>query len=419
MAQVQANNVTYAYIVKDFARQATTLKDPSSATYIKEGEVVVAGLDNHLLTSTGTTYENLKEVKISQLKEEGLVSSPAIVADNVTFYKVTGYAASQEKIMYIGYNGTSGSLENNVFIPGTDYEVNVRRLGLLQHTEDSYITHKMFSYFNSSATSGEAIVAKGLVKNGVDNFDNDVDGFVMIEMITACTNTAATSTVGFIRGSKVAVATGAHGITACDYIQDTYGAVYYVESVDGNNIYLEVPYQRDSCTVTPRIITDVTSDHWGIRITGKEKKFSTDGKYRYDIADFDVTLKYFVNTTTSTYQSASLGNGTWKEVAQLEWEVQDYEGQTSHTDHLMPTRATYFEKDKEYDVLIIRSYDNSVDQISGTPKSPFTLFIAIPIGNTQGDSAGTSTVASGVAEALDNWLTANTSTTYTEVDNLT
>jgi len=379
----------------------------------------VSGLDNKLLTTDAGTYTGV-DVKISQRKDSGIFSSPDLKADNVTFYKVSGYVAKQEKIVYLGYNGTSGNLENNTFIPGTEYEIKIKKLGLLDHYEDAYPSHKMFGYFNASATSGEAVLARGLVKNGVANFSNDIDGFVRIEMVTGCAASAASLACSFIEGSKLVTATGAgHGISACDYIKindDTY----YVESVDGALIYLEVPYQRTSCTVTPSIVTDPTSAGWGIKFTGKEKKFDSGNlKFRYDVSDFNIFTTNFDNTTRTYAQSANIGTGTWEEVCQLEWEVQDYEGQTSHTDYLSPSRKRYFETGKNYDILVLRAYDNREEQITGTPKSPFTVFVAIPTGCTQGDAAGSSTVTPGVATALDLWMTTNTSKTYNEDANLT
>ncbi len=420
MAMTQTNHVFYTFVASDFARQATTIKDPSSATYIKEGEIVVSRMDNTLLTTTAGTYTGVDKVKLVMAKNSGLFSSPAIDYHNLEFYKVTAYASDVNKIIYIGYNETSGNLENNVLVPGTEYEIDVRKLGLVDHYQDSYNTYKMFSYYNASAVSGEAILAKGLVKNGVDNFYNNVDGFIKVEMVTSIAGNNAGTTVSFVEGSKIAVASGAgHGITACNYIKDTSGATYYVESVSGVNIYLETIYQGTSCTITPKVIVDATTGNWGIRITGKDKYFDAGGKFVYDKPDFEIGLKNFNNSQVYIKQTASLGNGTWKEVAQLEWEAQDMEGQTSHTDYLMPNRKQYFVEGTKYDILVIKSSDKSTYQITGNPKSPFTIFVCIPISCTQGDAAGSSTVTPGVAKSLDLWLTANTGRTYNETANLT
>lgn len=421
MAQLKNDHVSYAFVAKDIARQATTITDSSSATYVKEGEVTISGLNNVLLTTDAASYTGVKEVKISQLRNSGLNSSPAISFENINFYKVTAYASKVEKIITVGYNGTTGSLEGGVLHAATEYEVKVQRLGLLDHYVDSYNTWKMFSYYNTSDTAHQCLLARKLTKNGVDNFFNEIDGFVKIEMITSSAAAAITPTVSFTYGSKVAVSSAASGLVAGDFIKVNTTDTYYVTGVDGNYIYLEVPYQSTSCTVAPSKVTDSTTGDWGIKMTGMPKHFdSGNGKFRYDVSDFDISLTGFTDATLiSRLQSASLGNGEWEEVAQLEWEVQDMNGQTSHTDYLMPTRKRYFEEGKQYDMLVINAYDNSTEQLTGTPKSPFTVIVAIPVSCTQGDSAGSATLNMGVATALDTWLSTNTALTYSEASNLT
>jgi len=420
MAQLSANHVTYAFVAKNIARQATTITNPASMTYIKEGEVVVSGLNNKLITDAAETYTGVKNIKISQLKNTGLYSSPTLNYDNITFYKVTAHASKVQKVIYVGFNGTSGCLENNSFLAGQQYEIRVKKLDLIDHYEDTYNTHKLFSYYNESVSTAQSTIARKLVKNGVNNFYNDIDGFVKVEMVTNSATTAASAAVDFIEGSKVAIAAGTHGIVAGKFIKVNTTETYYVTSVNGNSIYLEVPYQGTSCTCTPTIVTTATIGDWGIKLSGNEKIFDAENnKFTYNVTDFDIVIPGFTDTPITYASYASLGNGEWEEVAQMEWEVQDYDGQTSHTDHLMPSRKRYFEQGIDYDILVIKGFDDSTTQISGTPKSLFTVYVAIPVTNTQGDDSGANPTNMGVATALDTWLTANTSTTYTEASNLT
>ena len=141
MSQTSVQDVTYAYVAKDIARQLTTVKDPTSATYIKEGEIAVVGIDNALLT-TDTTLTDVDKVQIAELKgDDKLFKSPVIDAGNVTFYKVKAYSAPTDKVVYIGYNGTSGDLEADVLVPATEYMIKIRKLRINDHYEDSYLSH--------------------------------------------------------------------------------------------------------------------------------------------------------------------------------------------------------------------------------------------------------------------------------------
>lgn len=423
MSIVRTNHVTYAFVAKNMNRQATTILNPSSATYIKEGEVVLANKNgNIVIGNDSTTYAN-DEMRIVYRTDKGMMKSPVIKASNVTSYKVSPYKPATNKVMYIGYNGVSGNIENNSYIIGTTLIVNMRKLSLLNHFYDNVNYHKDFNTYVTADDRCQVI--RGLVKNGVDNFNDQygADTFVKIEAVSSAASSAASATVNFVEGSKLAVATGASGISVGDFVRPLgaakTNAIYYVENVDGNNIYLEVPYQGESCSVTPHVLTSANTSDFGIKLSGRDKAFdSTNNKFRFDIADFEVNLKNFENTTITKSVSADIGVGDWRSVAQLEWEVQDMFGQTSHTDWLMPSRKRYFEEDVCYDILTLEAYDDRTDTLAGTPKSKFSIVIPIPKQSTQGDDAGIGK-APGIATALDLWLTANTGRTYNEDANLT
>ena len=108
MSQLSVNHVTYAFVPSDISRQATTMLNPASATYIAEGEVALADLQGNLITDA-TTLAGLDKVQIVFRKDSGLFKSPPIKASNVKTYKVTPYAAATDKLAYVGYNGTARS----------------------------------------------------------------------------------------------------------------------------------------------------------------------------------------------------------------------------------------------------------------------------------------------------------------------
>lgn len=417
MAQLSVNDVTYVYVTKSSVnRQATTMLDPSSGTYIVEGEVLLATPTGSVAVQTATfDYAGTDALNFIFRNDKGIVKSPIIRKANVVDYKVVSYVAPTNKVIYVGYNGTSGSLECGNFIAGTDYMINVRKLGLLDTYGHMCNFHKTFGYYNATTTTstGQGVVAKGIVKNGVANFSDKygVDNFIKIEMVSSCADSPAAQTVSFIEGSKLAVGTTGHGIVAGDYIRTAAGTtnpVYYVESISGaNQIYLETAYQGDSATITPRILTagSIAAANFGIKLTGTTKTFNeTDGKFRYDVPDFQITLKNFNDTDTTTSAYATLGNGFWKEVAQLERDALDYQGQTSFTDWQMPTRKTYATYCETYDLVLVRAYDDRKSTVAGTPKSYFTVIVPIAKTTDQLTATGSATVAAGIKTALDEWL---------------
>ena len=428
MAQQPANHVPYTFVAKNIARQATTATAIESTTYIVEGEMVLADPQGNVITTTAGTYTGKEKMKIMFRKANGeVMETPLISAKNVTSYLVTPYSAGTDKVVYIGYNGTSGSLEGNSFMPGTEYTVNIRKKGILNHDLDMYTFHKSFGYYNATATSGEAAVARGLVKNAVANFSDKygVDNFVKFEMLCSSSD-AGSDTVAFIEGDTLVRRTSGSVIVAGNYIRVATGVtspVYYVESVVGDNIYLETPYQGTSTTAAAcyKLNGTITSCYFGLKLTGTEHKFdATNLKFKYDKSDFGVSLKSFINTTVTDSVAASLGNGVWQQVRELEWESEDYFGQTSKTDWLMPSRTQYTISGINYNVVSIDAYDNSVSGFEGTPKSKVHITLCIPVksSSNQGECVTASPVAAGVVKALDLWLTANTGVTYAQTAKL-
>ncbi len=427
MAQTRTNHVTYAFVTGPVDRAATTILDPASATYIAEGEVALGDLTGTLVDpSTSATYTGKDKMRIYYRKDSGVYKSPVIDINSITNYKVNTCTPATNKVMYIGYNGTSGDIEDNSYTVGTTYMVNLRKLGITDHYYDNSNFHKSFGYYYSASSLTRVDVIMGLVKNGVDNFNDNhgADTFVKIEAVSSSASSAASASCSFVEGSKVVVGGAGHGITAGDILRPsgagTTNPIYCVESVDGNNIYLQVPYQGDSETLTPHILSAALSSDYGLKLTGRNKKFDSNSlRFWYDVSDFDVSLKNFDCTDTTVSDSADLGVGTWQEVAQLERECQDYEGQTSHKDNEIPNRKTYFVEDDSYDMLVLQGYDDSVDSLTGSPKSKFTIIVPINTSYDQGDAAGGGGVTPGIATAIDLWTTTNLSGTYNQDANVT
>jgi hypothetical protein len=84
--------------------------DPNNASYLADGEIVVLDENDAPLTA-GTTYNNSKYITIVQRSGSQLVRSARIDGANVMAYKGLTYAAPQEQIHYIGYNGSSGAID--------------------------------------------------------------------------------------------------------------------------------------------------------------------------------------------------------------------------------------------------------------------------------------------------------------------
>jgi len=411
-------NGTYLYVLKDIARQATSILDDSVATYLKEGEAVIADASGKLLTTTAASYTGKDEMYVYYMKGGKVIKSPVLSASNLKEYKVVPYEATVQKVVYVGYNGTDGCLENNTFIPGTDYMVTLKQNSMLGHVEDNIRKIRIGSYYNELITSGEAKVAAGLVKSLVENLtdSHNATNYANVTMVASGASTAATAALKFTNGSELAIGTAAHGITAGMYIRMSTtltDAVYKVKEVTTKTITLDTPFQGVSASVTVRRITTPATSAFGLKFIGNTAKFAV-GKFNYDISNFTILLTNFDDTLVRTATAPNIGNGIWKQVAELEWELEQSEGYTNRRDSISSVRTILTDSSKCYDLLSLSTANNKHTGLNEKIVSPYTIIFAIPQACTQGDAAGSATVAPGIATALDLWLTANLPGTYNE-----
>jgi len=423
------NNIQYVYVATDIARQATTIHDKASATYIKDGEMVITDLAGNVLTTTAASYAKDK-VKLVFRKGTSIISSPAISYKNVTKYLVNAYAASLVQISYLGYNGTTGDLEGGVLTTANDYIVTLTKKGITSNMGQD--NDKSAQWYNEILTTGQAELADGLTGQLITNFNADfqVDNFVIFERVcsSAATVLGGTSTLKVVNGSKTAIASSAsHGLVAGSYVRiggtATTTPVYKVVSVSTTTITLDAKYQGASATVAAasvlKITTPAGATDWGIKMTGNEHTFEP-GIWRYDQFTFDIGITNFNATDITLSQAAYLGVGTYGAVAEAEWYAYGADALPIVMNNI-PVKTKHLKAvdGKNYDWIVVSAFDNDYSNIHSRPESKFELLIAMPTACTQGDSAGSGTLAMGVATALDTWMTAKTGATYNEDSKLT
>lgn len=425
-------NIQYVYVAGAVNRQATTVTDKSSATYIADGEIVVTDLAGTVLDTDAASYTKEK-VKIVYRKGDTIISSPAISYKNVKFYDVKGYAAKVNQISYIGYNGTSGTLEGGTLVAATDYIVTLRKHKVISGMTDSYYDNKSAQWYNESATSGQYLLADGLIAQLIANFNADfqIDNYIKFERVASTSGSllGGSSTLKVTTGSKTVIASsGSHGLVAGDYVRigsqsGTTFPVYKVASVNSTTILLDVPYQGTSGTIANANIGKVgtpTSANWGIKITGNDHTFEA-GRWRNDVFAFDITLTNFDNTITTLNTQAYIGNGTYADVAEREWYAFAADA-LPFAEYNMPPRVKNLKASSSlvYNWVVLSAFDNDYSNIHSRPESPFEILIAIPrkSSSDQGEAAGSSSVAMGVVTALDTWLTTMTGTTISKTSKL-
>jgi len=349
--------------------------------------------------------------------------SPVYNKNDIKSAKRTVYAAATAQLDYLGYNGTTGSIDainNNL------YKINIQVQELLRANTDGRKTK--FGVYKSDSSATQAEIAIGLAGSLVNNFDREAEKFITFNAICSDaldTNYTMDETVTVTNGSKaISIATDYDYNTGTDLavgdfirIADTDTTValtddvYRIETINStSDIRLDRPYQGTSGTRThgnnsTQAITaaDGAAADWGISMTGAALDFVA-GKENYEVVRWETQVVDF-GTTTQNFKStaASRGNGTINEVAELEWFLQGNEGEyyregfsTVHTPRsLVDSSVT----GGGYDMTTI-TFDSAHTNAFQNVISPRVLTLATPATAPNYAITGTSDDITDVLEVL-------------------
>lgn len=386
----RADNSFSVLVGKSVARTASVqITDPATtSTYIASGEILFLGENDAVLTA-GDTISNHKSIRIVQGdgSTNPLVFTPRIVGTNVVAFADKAYVAPQEQTYYVGYNGSSGSID---LINSNRY---VARVSFKHDTENwSEQVNMNHAEYTSDATATQLEVAQAFARAYARQYPAS-NSDIKVERVCDGTFTVlgGSSTLAVVNGSTTATASSAsHALVAGDVVRiGGTGAtvpVYVVASVSGTTVELDSAYQGTTGTVANANVGEMSSiTAWGLKYTGKALSFSV-RRFKYIKVAFDLTIQNFGATTVTKSQEASKGNGTYEEVAELEYFAQGFEG------WLENRNATPYQAQPRsnatsgtiYNMITIRAYDASdFSPISGTKPSPFDVYIFLPVGASQ------------------------------------
>lgn len=295
-----------------------------------------------------------------------------IYNDNLRAYAKPNVDAA-EQVSYIGYTGSSGSL--------TATSLNDYVLGItFKHDKDMWSeqANKRIFYYTSDASATQAEIAVGLTS--AMGFDTFLTDDVKVELLTDSAGTACPTgvdTITFTNGSTtisatdIDNATGTSAIAVGDFIRfaaDTAGTgaevtdvVYKIVSIDAtaNTAQLHMPYQGTSGTIDDtdtEIIVAATAATaaFGIKLTGIAQPFSV-GKLKYNKVRFDVTLKNFGSTAVTYSTAANLGNGSYEQVAELEWFAEGFRKAPDRVGDSAPTYTLMATSGQTYDIISVHA----------------------------------------------------------------
>jgi hypothetical protein len=376
-------------IGKSISRTATVnVLDPTHASFLADGEIVVLD-ENDTPLVAGTTFPTSRFIKIVQrsgatASTAQLVQSARIDGSNVISYRGLSYAAPQEQIYHIGYDGSTGAIDAS----GTDdFVVRIT----MKHNKDMWSQQANTRIIRLSPTA--STVDTTVMDFIGTEFGNDafLTTEVKIERLNSDAGAADGGNWTFTNGSKTATTTVATTAAVGDYIRvgtAVTDPIYKVAAKDsaGTTITLDQKFQGSTVTVTtPEYITAAlaTAASCGVKITGKAQTFTV-LKFPYAVVKFDLTLSGFGTTAVTKTQESKVGSGVGAQISQLEQIGVAYEGAIDRAGDSAPTGRSDAATGSNYDVITIEYFNNYDSQIvSGAKPARSVLQLALVDGAAQ------------------------------------
>jgi len=424
------HNVTQLLVGADVALTALTDLDLLTApSQLADGEVAIVDQANRYLDGSTAAANGL--VRFVQRSGDKLIQSDVLDLTKITQYSITSSAAETQQLDYVGFNGTTGDLDE---IASNIYTI---RLYYQEMLIAGFMQQKIKEGFYKSnavaASYTQATVAEALVKSLIANYSREADKDISFGMTASGANLdlgTGAGTVTFTKGSKYVVfgtAIDDATVNAILGVGDLLAvsdakteAMYRVVSIDvpTETAELSHAYQGETATIANATVGRVlaataAAGDYGVKLQGVDRLFKT-GYFASRVAQWKTTIDMGdAATAIITSTAAYPGVGTGDAVATLEKELQADEyiyrgdvesGVVDRTDAI-PGNSN------DYDIQILEYAGIILNGLGVEVQSPKTLEVAW--------KTGTNAVAADVAAVLELLLTAAGVTYTTQAANLT
>ena len=356
---------------------------------VTPGGVVVDG-------STATVAALPTEFKIgTKLTSGKILWSDLIKAKSIKSIYTKRYAAATLQTDYVGYNGTSGSIDaisNNIY---------TLRLYMLPLDLAGFAQQRIKrGVYKSDTTATQSEIAAGVALNLIQSLSKEAEKIkygtdnIKVERINsgALANALGTATTVVTKGSKYIVFSEDMTalVTAGTILRfGTSGAgtapCYVVVNTDSGaaaaRVYeLDIPWQGATATQSAATLESVTEGNWGIKLTGV--KFSFDApKFGYLLPRWKTTLQDFGATLVTESAISAEGTGEYEWVAQVEQQLQGSEGNWYRAQVPYPTYRQEAVLGGTYALVTIEFEDSMSTTLGSVANSPKQLWIACAKGN--------------------------------------
>lgn len=375
---------------------------------LSDGEITVVNAHNKVLSATSVLTDDLVKqygIKVIQRSGTTLINSDFIKQENILNYKGKTDAAGVEQVTYIGYDGTSGSIEANsskLYV----VRINLKEQDLTGEGQEIILN----APYKSDASATQLEVANGVALALANTLNRQTVKPIRVDLLCSAAYFATAvfaNTVTVVNGEKlVTVGTNTDyntnvDLAVGDFVRFSAPAVTgsavtdpvykVVELTSTTQFKVDRPIEATSGSYTAAKLSATVisasraaaATNWGIKLTGIARTFSA-GKFRYSKVSFEVGLdsaSSFGDTTLTYTTAMSLGFGTYEQVAELEWDLLGNQGNDYRNDFLWSAQKAEATSGKTYDVLSLNYYgDHSTQAVGGTPRRSKQLVIAFETG---------------------------------------
>lgn len=409
MSVFGTKNLMNVFVAKDVAGTAITGSPVTSIvdilTDLADGQVVAVGTPKaggpEVVIPASPTAGDFTSFRLVEKQNGVLNYGPKVKVSDVYFAKTKTYVAPTEQAYFIGYNGTSGSLDVS---QATEFILTIA----YDHDDMMWSEQKLrnaYDYYSAAPTQAGLAFSMASQINYKENLGALNGTGRMVRAEVTSNGTAGTTTAGFtVVQDSATITKTTHGLTpaAGDLIK--VGSFYYtVVSYTANTIVLNMPYQGTSGSVS--VITGQTPSAYGIKVSGQPLTWVKDFfkfmkvKFHFDLKGFGAS-QYDRPGSLIAGSESSKGVGSSYEVAEMESFAAGFEGALNRMVVPLPAGRTYADTTtpKTYDVIVIESADNSIGSTNPVvAQAPMRVqqFVCVPV------SAG---VRTKLASQLDNLL---------------
>lgn len=383
---MKAQNTNLKVLVANATSDPAETTLPTFKTAGSTGEVLVVERDGTAIAAGSTG------IMIAVKKADGTLDQTEVIPTaGIVKASVKSYASGTNQVDYIGFNGTTGSIDA---VNSTHYIANLRMQEFGSNSASNY--ENLVGEFYTDASGTQQEVADGMVSSLIASHDElDQERFLIERVIDVAGGIVPTgvNTLTFTKGSKYFTATdidnasGAAAFQVGEYIRigtNLTDPIYKIAAIDaGANVgTLDVAFQGDTTSVDDtackRIATSaLAAAAFGIKLTARDLT-AVAGKFPVQKFHFSTSLENFGSTTlTAQSTGASVGIGSGDQVREHEWFARGNFGEIYRTGqpYLFDNELVGV-SGSNYDVLSIDYYLDERERLTYT-SSPRSLVVYV------------------------------------------